>query len=315
MSVRDILPGVRACIQIEWGELVNDKQIRTFLAVCIHESVTVAAQNLYISQQALSSMIGALESDLGVSLFRRSRRGMALTEAGECFYELMAPVMQEYDDALLAFSQRYSSMRGDLQLALAPGMLRSIGPDLLLRFQDAYPDIRVHGVESYDTECPRMVLNGSVDMALAPETFEAADAHYVNLKTEPLLAIMRRSHPLAGRESVTLWDLREQQFVSLDEKHCIYQCTMSACKRYGFEPDIRQFSKDVGFLLSLAREKDCIFICVGHTLKELAHDYVTLPIDDPEMVWRIGAVFKNSGKPAPIVNCFFKFVKNSVDAT
>lgn len=289
------------------------KQVRLFLATCEHKSITQAAQSLYISQQALSSAIAAMEEELGVRLFRRSRAGMALTEAGEYFRTLMAPVAAQFDEALDTYLQRYSASSGDIRLALAPGILRSIAPDLLLRFAECYPDIRVREEEAYDTECPEKVAGGGADLALTPETFGGADIKYVNLKTEPLYAIMRRSHPLAKRKSVSMPDLKEEAFVSLDEKHRIYQCTLRACEAHGFKPNIRQMSKDVGFLLSLVREKDYVFICVGHVLNELAHDYVALPLEDPGMDWRIGGVFRRGEKEPAIVECFFEFVKGIVE--
>lgn len=285
------------------------KQVRLFLAICEHESVTQAAQDIHISQQALSSTIASLEEQLGVRLFRRRRKGMALTDAGERFQELMGPMVVQFDGALATFSARYSATSGDIRLALAPGILRSIAPDLLLRFAECYPDIHVHEVETYDTECPERVADGEVDLALTPETFGGPDVSYVNVKTEPLFAIIRRSHPLAKRKSVSMLDLREEAFVSLDEKHRIYQCTMRSCAKYGFVPTLRQLSKDVGFLLSLVREKDYVFICVGHVLNELAHDYVALPLQDAEMDWRIGGVFRKNEKPSAVVACFFEFVK------
>lgn len=289
------------------------RQVRLFLKLCEHTSITQAAQSLHISQQALSSTISGLEEELGTRLFRRYHKGMALTDAGMYFHNLMAPVVEQFDGSLEAFVRRYSASSGDIRLALAPGILRSIAPDLLLRYAQSHPDVNVHIMETYDTECVEKVVGGEADLALTPETFSSYEVNYQNLRTEPLYAIMRRSHPLSRRKSVSMLDLKEEEFVSLDEKHRIYQCTLRACEAHGFKPNICQMSKDVGFLLSLVREKDYVFICVGHVLNELAHDYVPLPIQDPGMDWRIGGVFRKNEKPFAIVEDFFEFVKSVVD--
>ena len=65
---------------------INMRQIEVFLTAARHQNISKAAEELFISQPSLSKYISKMESEVGVALFRRTNRGVVLTEQGEEFY-------------------------------------------------------------------------------------------------------------------------------------------------------------------------------------------------------------------------------------
>ena len=287
------------------------RQIKVFLEVCHQKSLTKAASNLYISQQALSSTINFLEKELGTPLFRRTSQGMILTEAGRYLQETISPVIHDFNNAIDAFANRYNSNSGDITLALAPGVLRSISPELLIHFKETYPKINLITRDCLDTECPEKVLNNEVDLALCPKPLELTNLNYININTEPLYAIVGNTNPLAAKDSISLLELQKESFVSLNDKHRIYHLTVNTCEKLGFSPKIITFSAEIGYLLSVAQKKNYVFICVEHIIDGISNDFKPIRLKEPEMIWEVGIVHKKDSRLRHIIKLFNTEIMNA----
>ncbi|MFT4172639.1 MAG: LysR substrate-binding domain-containing protein [Rhodocyclaceae bacterium] len=113
------------------------------LAVARHRSFRAAATELDISSSALSSNIAAIEARLGVRLFNRTTRSVALTEAGEQFVARIAPALSELRHAADAISQHGQRPSGTLRINCAAGALRIIFTPFVLEYLRRYPDMHV----------------------------------------------------------------------------------------------------------------------------------------------------------------------------
>ena len=288
---------------------MNIRQIKVFHEVYHQKSLTKAAASLYISQQALSSTINSLEKELDTLLFRRTTQGMILTDAGKYLLELMTPVIQDFDNALNSFANRYNSNSGDLVMALVPGMLRSINTELLLRFQELYPKIKIITRDCLDTEGPEKVLNGEVDIALCPKPINHIGLKYITINIEPLYAIVGSNHPLANRDTISMAELKNETFVSLNEKHRIHYLTIDTYAKLGITPKIVAFSAEIGYLFSMIKKNPYVFICVEHILDGISKEFKPILLRDPEMIWDVGIVLKRTPTPRHIIKVFTKVTK------
>lgn len=117
--------------------------LNTFLAVGRHKSFTAAAAELGVSSAAVSQKIKVLEQRLGVVLFQRTTRRVALTEAGAGLFERVRPALAEVEDALAGLGDDRGRPSGKLRLT-APRLsgLRLLGP-LLARLRRAHPELAV----------------------------------------------------------------------------------------------------------------------------------------------------------------------------
>ena len=135
------------------------------------QSFTAAAEKLNATQAAISARIATLEQDFGVKLFKRDKRTVALTHAGE---ELL-----KYAEDLLGLSARMLqavSDRGSYEGFISVGVIEAVVhtwlPDLLGRLRQQFPKVRVE-IHSYITaDLHDELLNGNIDLALAVEALE-----------------------------------------------------------------------------------------------------------------------------------------------
>ncbi|TAA43737.1 MULTISPECIES: transcriptional regulator GcvA [Corallincola] len=134
--------------------------VKTFEAAARHLSFTRAAEELFVTQAAVSHQIKALESFLGVRLFRRAHRTLLLTEEGQSYFQTVSPLLRALSEA----TDRMMAMRasGALTVSLTPSFAISWLVPRLSEFSAKYPEIDVR-IKAVDKESGP--LDDDVDVA------------------------------------------------------------------------------------------------------------------------------------------------------
>jgi DNA-binding transcriptional LysR family regulator len=118
-------------------------ELNAVVAVASHRSFRAAATELGMSPSALSHAIAALEQRMGVRLFNRTTRSVALTEAGEQFLAKVRPALREIAEAIDASNVFRDSPAGTLRLNMSEGAARQILTPIVLEFMQRYPQMQV----------------------------------------------------------------------------------------------------------------------------------------------------------------------------
>jgi DNA-binding transcriptional LysR family regulator len=187
---------------------VDLRQLACFLAVADHLHFGRAATSLHQSQASVSEQVRRLELDLGGPLFSRTTRSVGLTPLGELF---LPAARTAHDSAVAAYELgRAAARHGDAPLLL--GLALDVGQDLLTvalpALAASHPHVRVHprplrtGDQIEQLHARRLHLG----IAWAPPA-DSGLSHAV-LSTEPYLAFVPSSHPIASRSSLSTDDLR-----------------------------------------------------------------------------------------------------------
>ena len=120
---------------------VSAADLNVFLSIAAHLSFSRAAVELGLSPSALSHALRALEERLGVRLFNRTTRSVALTEAGERLYSRIKPAFRDIDDALEDLNQFRDTPSGTLRINAGRAAAQLVLLPLASRFLEAYPDV------------------------------------------------------------------------------------------------------------------------------------------------------------------------------
>ncbi len=157
---------------------------RIFYEAARASSFSTAAQNLYISQSAISQCMHQLEQDLEVQLFVRSRRGITLTKEGELLLEKIEPALRsiEQGESLLERFRHLES--GVLTIAAGDTVTTQFLLPYLEQFHASYPEIRIAMANSYSSQLLQLVKEGKADLAFV--NLPAADEE---LQITPCLSI------------------------------------------------------------------------------------------------------------------------------
>lgn len=210
-------------------------QIKHFLDVSETRSINQSASNLFISPQGLSRSISRLESEMGLTLFRRTNRGMELTEEGERFVPYALGLWSAYGEFQRGVSGissgGQSEVSSEIHLLTAPLITVS---DVLTKIMDAlsrlYPSYNLHYSEMGSNEMKEHMVSLSADVlastvaiATVPdyrleEFLENSDGLRMEcLKNIPMVARVAKSHPLASRRQVSRLELAHEKILCFNE--------------------------------------------------------------------------------------------------
>jgi DNA-binding transcriptional LysR family regulator len=193
---------------------VDTQNLRAFMMVAEHASFSAAAAQLHLTQPAVSKRVAALELQLGSALFDRIGRRVSLTEAGNALLPHAHSIWQNIGLA----EQSVRDLSGEVTGRLKLGTSHHIGlhrlPPVLRRFSCSYPQVKLD-IDFMDSEqAYEEIMRGSVELAvvtLAPEQDSSMLATPV--WPDPLAFMANESHPLQGRDSVSLQELSEHPVI------------------------------------------------------------------------------------------------------
>ena len=189
------------------------QDLRYFLVLAEELSFTRAAARVFLSQQAFSARIKLLERQLGVPLFVRTSRHVALTAEGS---KLTAPIQEAVE--LLDASWREARAIGDgrdrpLKVGMHMYGAGELTPRILDAFAEQAPDIRVELHELKLGTMTSVARDDSVDLAIARLPVPADGANILELVHEPIVIAVSRRDPLAGRSAVTVHEALQEPVV------------------------------------------------------------------------------------------------------
>lgn len=194
---------------------VDTRLLRYFATVAEEGSLTRAAERLYVSQPALTKQVKRLEALLGVSLFERSRSGVALTEAGRVLAHRVPSLLDDWDDVLRDTKAAASRAACVLRVGFLASAANEATQRIVTAFSARRPGWRVEMRQATWSNPSAGLADGDVDVALLRLPFPGDDGWRTEvLFTEPRSVALPTGHPLAGRTEIAFRELWDEPFVA-----------------------------------------------------------------------------------------------------
>ncbi len=205
------------------------RQLEYAVAVADTLGFRRAAERCHVSQPALSAQILALEEALGVRIFERDQRRVALTPAGAEIVAAARRVLAAAVDLCAAATKLGDPFAGALRIGviptIAPYLLPEVGPALQRRF----PRLRLLYREDRTRALVAALEKGELDAALVALEADLGDLVHAEIAVDPFLLAAPRGSPLARRRVVEAADLEGAPLLLLDEEHCLRHQALSFC--------------------------------------------------------------------------------------
>ena len=228
--------------------------LRHFAAVAEELHFGRAADRLGMTQPPLSQSIKRLEAALGVTLFERSRRKVALTAAGRVFQAEAVRTLAQADAAIRLTRRAASEEIAQLRIGFVSAALYRLLPDVLRRFRDRYPDVEIR-LEERSTDAQLAGLrDGSLDIGFVhPPLRDADDLTIETVSRDRLIAAIPAAHELASAATIELAAFADSDFVLFPARQgpVLQRRIVQACRRAGFLPRIVQEAQRMHTILSL----------------------------------------------------------------
>jgi DNA-binding transcriptional LysR family regulator len=274
------------------------RHLRYFVIVAEEQNVTRAAARLHVSQPPLSRQIRDLEAELGVELFRRTAKSLALTEAGKLFLIEARAILLRVDLAVDTVRTVANSNRGTLRVGYAPSLTVRLLPKALMLFERDHPGARVSLHDLSSEECIERLSSGKIDIALTVPlpAYRQRGLIFERLARFPLCCAVPASHSLAGRKAIALSELKSERFIvySREDYPEYYTALKKLFRPFGFEPRIGEEYDGVTGLIAAVEAGQGIAIVPSSLACMSGQRLKLLPLMPRQPMFIVGAAMKES---------------------
>jgi DNA-binding transcriptional LysR family regulator len=201
--------------------------IEGFLEVARLNSVSRAAESLYVTQPTLTARLHALERELGERLFVRARHGMRLTEAGRAFIPYAERAVRALREGRKAIAELESGSAGQLLVGAAPAVSTYILPAVLESFVTAHPRVEVAVRTGHSEDVLGMVLADQAQIGLG-RALRHPDVQLQPFYEEELVLVVAPDHPFARQGKATMAEVGGEQLIMFDRTSSYYEITHAA---------------------------------------------------------------------------------------
>lgn len=188
-------------------------QLYFFKTVARLGNVTRAAEELHITQSALSKSISRLEATVGFSLFEHKKGRITLSNAGNTFLYHIDRALSEIDDGITEGRELSGQNRGQICFTSA---VQHIMPEIIDPFILKYPDVYVKEVNYSSKHIKDQLLNNEIDFAITSVPVIDPKIEWIPVIDEEMYLLVNPKHPLADKKEVEISELKKERFICND---------------------------------------------------------------------------------------------------
>ena len=211
------------------------QELRYIVALADTGHFGKAAEVCYISQSTLSTQVKKLEDFLGVTLFDRSLKHVALTPVGREIVASARLILDEANRIRELANQTGNPMERTVNLGVIPTLGPYYLPHVLTLLHGKYPKLRLLLREEMTPHVLSHLADGRLDAGLLALPVNDASLEVVPLFKEPFLAAVPVNHKLASAKTVKIMELAQAGLLLLEEGHCLREHALEACHLDGLQ--------------------------------------------------------------------------------
>lgn len=286
------------------------QQILYFIEVAHTRHFTQAAQNLFVSQSALSYSVQSLEKELGVPLFirRKSGKNVELTDYGETFLPYCEQVVATLDAGKTKLDELRNPSSGVVSVVYSYMNCHRFIPELFNDFyeENDYSDISVQFNVNYGrAKIEEKVLSGDIDLGFAcTEQYDGLETIVVD--NQELVVMLPVSHPLANKKKLTLEDLREERMISYDPESNLYRWITEMYRTSGLKMNIQEAHDDwYSFITHVALNRG---VTIAPQLPVDPGLIATVPLDHPMRYRKVYMFWAKERELSPAAEYVRKYI-------
>jgi LysR family hydrogen peroxide-inducible transcriptional activator len=300
---------------------VNLRDLKYFIALAETRHFGQAAARTFVSQPTLSGQIRKLEDELGIALFERTTKAVALTPLGEALLPHARRAVEEAEALAQLAKAHRDPLVGPLRVGAIPTLAPYLVPLILAPLQRRYPGLKLVLSEEITAQLLERLRRHELDAALIATPAEDAEMRTRGLFDEPFWLALPRKHPLVHKDPITRRDLDSLDMLLLSEGHCLAQQTMDICRlanrrEAGAQADLRAASLET--LLQLVGARMGATLVPALALRgawTTDAGVIARPLQVPDAYRRISIVWRKSFPRPAAIDALADVIQSSLPST
>lgn len=284
-------------------------QMKYFIAVCEHGSLTAASKALFVTQPALSTAINQLEKTYNLKLFERKNHGLVLTSDGEFFYDKAKQLLNSYDifdKDLKDIAQNKHTIR----IGVPPMIGSFLFPKIYNQYMHLHPDAKFEIWEEGSLSIRQKIQSKSLDIGFsilndsANENYEKEDI----IETE-LLYCVNKHNPITSKTSITIDDIKDEPIMLFKEGFFQNKLINQLYKDVDVEPKIILVSSQLSVIRNFVKMNAGGAFLMKELLDENDADIIGLPFVTP-LTMKVGLIWQKDAQLHKGAIEFIQFLRN-----
>ena len=283
--------------------------LHAFRAVAELNNFRRAAEAVHISQPAFSRRIEKLEQALGVRLLDRTTRRVNLTAVGRDFARTVQQLLNDLDGALLGIRGVGATRMGEVTIACVPSTVYYFLSQVISRYHERYPKIRVKVFDAGANEVLSAVARGEADFGLNFIGSQEPEIAFTPLIEERFVAACRRDHALARKRQVSWTELSQHDFISVSKSSGNRLLLDQALSNVPGRPQAIYEAQHVTTMLGLVEAGLGVAAVPSMAMPGADHPLlVSVPLVDPVVTRRVGLIQRKGRTLSPAASQLHDFL-------
>lgn len=250
-----------------------DYRIRVFFTVANRLSFSRAAEELHITQPAITRHIRQIEDHFGQKLFERKGNSIALTEAGNLLYNHSKRILQEYKELEFDMNALVDRTEGILRIAASTTVAQYVLPVVLAKFHRQYPKVKVSLISANTEDVEKAVLESNAELGFIEGRSKNRELAYQPFLKDEIVPVVGAGHPLFNANTIVPQDLKTQPLVLREEGSGTLEIILQELRKVGIVYNDLNVEMRLGSSESiksyLGDDRSMAFLSVNTILKEL----------------------------------------------
>lgn len=292
------------------------KDLRIFAEIVNHQSFSLAADHLCMTQPTISKAIKHLEEDLATALFKKGEAGrkreVALTYEGELIYQHAMNMLNEQNKIFETLNQVQNLKKGSLTIGLPPLGSLLLTP-LIALFHKHYPEIQLKFLEVGGNGVEEAIANKTVDVGVLLENLRPNFAA-IPIVNSPMCLLSKKESHWNQRETVNLTELKEESFLLYADSFVLNKLITQATNAVGFEPKVVCKSSQWDFIVKMVELNMGIAILPKIYCDQLDPDkFSSAILLEPSLHWVLSMAWNTSMAMSPATKAWLNIVELNLD--